>query len=122
MGVNGVCVSPDGRYAYVTHILGRYQLPTTQLERGWMNTNALSVIDVATQKLVNTVLIDDPQNRADYIEVTGNWWYVDDLACYYMDSAGKSDLFRDYCGSRICAPDPNGSGRDVLEWLRGTAL
>ena len=59
MGVNGVCVSPDGRYAYVTHILGRYQLPTTQLERGWMNTNALSVIDVATQKLVNTVLIDD---------------------------------------------------------------
>jgi len=59
MGVNGVCISPDGSYAYVTHILGRYQLPTTQLERGWMNTNALSVIDVATKKLVNTVLIDD---------------------------------------------------------------
>ena len=59
MGVQGVCVSPDGKYAYVTHILGRYQLPTTQLERGWVNTNALSVIDVATKKLVNTVLIDD---------------------------------------------------------------
>ncbi|MCK4999898.1 MAG: YncE family protein, partial [Anaerohalosphaera sp.] len=41
MGVSGVCVSPDGNFAYVTHILGRYQLPTTQLERGWMNTNAL---------------------------------------------------------------------------------
>jgi len=39
-GLRGICVSPDGRYAYVTHILGRYQMPTTQLERGWMNTNA----------------------------------------------------------------------------------
>ena len=41
------------------HILSRYQMPTTQLERGWMNTNALSVIDVAAKKLLNTVLLDD---------------------------------------------------------------
>lgn len=57
--VREVCVSPDGKYAYVVHILSRYQMPTTQLERGWMNTNALSIIDVATRKLVNTVLLDD---------------------------------------------------------------
>jgi hypothetical protein len=43
-------VSPDGRFAYVTHTLGRYQLPTTQLERGWMNTNALSIIDVGRRQ------------------------------------------------------------------------
>jgi len=54
-----ICVSPCGAYAYVTHILSRYQMPTTQLERGWMNTNALSVIDVAAKKLLNTVLLDD---------------------------------------------------------------
>ncbi|MHC4622434.1 MAG: c-type cytochrome [Planctomycetota bacterium] len=54
-----ICISPDGRHAYVTHILARYQLPTTQLERGWMNTNALSVIDAREAKLVNTVLLDD---------------------------------------------------------------
>jgi len=57
--LRGVCISPDSRYVYVTHILGRYQMPTTQLERGWMNTNALSIIDVAERKLVNTVLLDD---------------------------------------------------------------
>ncbi len=57
--VQEVCVSPDGAYAYVAHILSRYQMPTTQLERGWMNTNALSVIDVAEKKLLNTVLLDD---------------------------------------------------------------
>ena len=58
-GLRDVCVSPDGKYSYVTHILARYQLPTTQLERGWMNTNALSIIDVSKRKLLNTVLLDD---------------------------------------------------------------
>ena len=58
-GLRGVGISPDGRYAYVTHSLGRYQLPTTQLERGWMNTSALSVINVKKKELVNTVLLDD---------------------------------------------------------------
>jgi YVTN family beta-propeller protein len=57
--LRGVCLSADGKTAFVTHILSRYQLPTTQLERGWMNTNALSVIDVEAKKLVNTVLLDD---------------------------------------------------------------
>ena len=57
--LHGICVAPDGKHAYVTHILGRYQLPTTQLERGWINTNALSVIEVSSASLVNTVLLDD---------------------------------------------------------------
>ena len=34
-------------------------MPTTQLERGWMNTNALSIIDVASKSLLNTVLLDE---------------------------------------------------------------
>ena len=51
--------SPDGKFIYTVHSLARYQLPTTQLERGWMTTNALTVIDAATAKFVNSVLIDD---------------------------------------------------------------
>lgn len=58
-GARGICISPDGRYVYVTHILARYRLPTTQLDRGWINTNALSVIDAAKMKLVATILLDD---------------------------------------------------------------
>jgi len=58
-GLRGICVSPDGRYAYATHILARYHLPTTQLERGWMNTNALSIIDLKKKSLLNSVLLDD---------------------------------------------------------------
>ena len=57
--VRDVSVSPDGKYAYVVHILSRYRMPTTQLERGWMNTNAMSIIDVPSKTLVNTVLLDE---------------------------------------------------------------
>ncbi len=44
--LRGVCVSPDGRWAYVVHCLGHFNVPPTQLERGWINTNALSLIDL----------------------------------------------------------------------------
>lgn len=54
-----ICISPDGKYAFVPHVLGRYQMPTTQLERGWMNTNALTIIDAQEAKYINTVLLDD---------------------------------------------------------------
>lgn len=57
--VRGLCVSPDGKYVYVAHVLARYQMPTTQLERGWMDTNALSIIDAVNKKFVNSVLLDD---------------------------------------------------------------
>ena len=46
-----VAVSPDGRWAYVAHTRGRTALPTTQLDRGWINTNALSIIDLADKKI-----------------------------------------------------------------------
>lgn len=58
-GLRGLCISPDGKHVYVTHILARYQVPTTQLERGWMNTNALTIIDANGKKHINTVLLDN---------------------------------------------------------------
>ena len=58
-GLRGLCMSKDGKNVYVTHILARYHVPTTQLERGWMNTNALTIIDVDKKALINTVLLDD---------------------------------------------------------------
>ncbi len=57
-------VSPDGKYAVVSHILARYPLPTTQLDRGWMSTNAKTIIDLDRLEIVNTVLLDSVDSGA----------------------------------------------------------
>jgi DNA-binding beta-propeller fold protein YncE len=58
-GLRDVALAPDGRVAYVSHTIGHHQVPTNQLERGWMNVNALSVIDLADANRLGTVLLDD---------------------------------------------------------------
>lgn len=62
--LNDLRISPDGKYAVVTHILGRFYLPTTQLDRGWMNTNAGTLIDLDRMEILNTVLLDSVDRGA----------------------------------------------------------
>ena len=62
--LRGIKITPDGRFALVSHNLGRFQVPTTQLEQGWMNTSALSMIDIGNNSLYATILLDDPENGA----------------------------------------------------------
>lgn len=58
-GLRGLRVSPDGKYAYVTHLVARFLVPTTQIEHGWIATNAISIIDIESQSLMSTILLDD---------------------------------------------------------------
>jgi DNA-binding beta-propeller fold protein YncE len=60
----GIVISGDGKTAYVVHTLGRFPLPTTQLDRGWVNTNALSIIDLRSGTLTATVLLDQMMKGA----------------------------------------------------------
>jgi YVTN family beta-propeller protein len=62
--LRGICITPDGKYIYVTHNLGRFSVPASQLQQGWMNTSALSIIDVEKQAYAGTVLTDDPERGA----------------------------------------------------------
>jgi DNA-binding beta-propeller fold protein YncE len=87
--VYGVTVAPNGEYAYVVHVLSRYQMPTTQLERGWMNTNAMSIINLKEKKLLNTVLLDDLDRGA------ANPWDVettDDGKTIVVSHAGTHEI------------------------------
>jgi cytochrome c peroxidase/DNA-binding beta-propeller fold protein YncE len=59
-----LCVSPDGKYACLAQTVGRFQVPVTQLARGWVNTSALTLIDLASLEVLNTVLLDDPDRGA----------------------------------------------------------
>ena len=59
-----ICVSPDGKYACLSQTIGRFQVPVTQLARGWVNTSALTLIDLASLQVLNTVLLDDAERGA----------------------------------------------------------
>lgn len=68
--VKAIATDASCEYAYVTHLLARYQLPTTQVDRGWMSTNVLSIIDLKACRWLTTVLLDTPQKG------TANPWSV----------------------------------------------
>lgn len=85
--LRGMCLSADGKYVLITHNLGRFQLPTTQLEQGWMNTSALSIIDGESQVLVATVLLDEPDRGA-----AGSWGIDCSEECIYVAHSGTHDI------------------------------
>lgn len=87
--VREIRLSPDGRHAVVTHNLARFQVPTTQLERGWMNTSALTILDVQTRAILSTVLLDDVDRGA------ANPWaaaFSGDGKLLFISHAGTHEL------------------------------
>jgi len=56
--------SPDGKYCFVPHTIGRFTVPTTHLDRGWINTSAISVFDMESGQRINTALLDDTTRGA----------------------------------------------------------
>ena len=63
-GVKDICASPDGNTVYISHIVGRYAYPTTQLDRAWINSNCVSVVDTKSQTITCSVLLDEVDKGA----------------------------------------------------------
>jgi YVTN family beta-propeller protein len=57
--LRGVCVSPDGKYVFVTHLLSNFQEIPFRLETGWINTNVLSIIDAQRRQVIRTIGMDE---------------------------------------------------------------
>ena len=86
-GVKDICTSSDGKYAYVSHVLARYTYPTTQLDRGWINTNAITIIDTASQEVVTAVLLDNVELGA-----ANPWGVACDGSNLVVSVAGTSEV------------------------------
>lgn len=69
-GLKRMAASPDGKFVYATHTVGRYWVPPTQLDRGWIYTNAITEINALTSERSATILLDDMDKGA------GNPWGV----------------------------------------------
>ena len=62
--IRGLALTPDGKYLLATHNLGRFQVPTSQLQQGWMNTSAVSLINTRTFEYGGAVLLDEADRGA----------------------------------------------------------
>lgn len=62
--LRGIGISSDGKYVFVSHNMGRFTVPTSQLQQGWMNTSAMSIIDVEKLAFGGSIVLDDPEHGA----------------------------------------------------------
>jgi len=81
------CLTPDGKYIYVSHNLGRFTVPTSQLQQGWMNTSAFSVIDVASQEYLGAILVDEAEKGA-----AGIWGIACNEDHLYLSHSGTHEV------------------------------
>jgi DNA-binding beta-propeller fold protein YncE len=82
-------LSHDGRTLFVSHTIGRFTVPTTHLDRGWINTSAVSIFDAPGQRYINTVLLDDTMQGA------ANPWglaVTDDDAFLCVNTSGTHEV------------------------------
>lgn len=80
-------LTADGKYLIISHNLGRYTVPTTQLQQGWMNTSAISVIDASTLDYKGAVIVDEPNRGA-----AGTWGIVQADDKLVVSHSGTHDV------------------------------
>ncbi len=73
-------VSADGRYAYIPHVRSLHAMtPHNKIEMGWINSNAVGIIDLSGPSLIGDLMLDNPgagaANPWDMV-VTGSRAYV----------------------------------------------
>lgn len=89
--VKDIVASPDGKTLYLSHSIARYTYPTTQLDGGWIYTNGISVVDVATNKVSYAFLLDDVELGA------GNPWGLainEKGTALYVAISGSGELMK----------------------------
>ncbi|MDE7133725.1 MAG: YVTN family beta-propeller repeat-containing protein, partial [Rikenellaceae bacterium] len=78
---------PDGKYVLVSHNLGRFQVPTSQLQQGWMNTSAVSVVDARSLQFLGSVVLDEPERGS-----AGVWGLACDGDKLVVAQSGTHDV------------------------------
>lgn len=85
--LRGAALSPDGKHLFIAHNLGRYTVPTSQLQQGWMNTSALSIVNTETMTFEGAVLVDEAERGA-----AGTWGVKCDENHIYVSHSGVHEV------------------------------
>ncbi len=96
-GLRGICTTPDGTYALVTHLLSNFRMVPFRVDTGWINVNVVSIIDVPQRKLVGTIGLDEfylgagnPWGVA--CTADGKWVCVSQSGTHELNVIGLADL------------------------------
>ena len=117
----GIAIDAKGARAYVVHTLGRFHLPTTQLDRGWVNTNALSILDLQSGTRIATFLLDQLMDgAADPWDIA----MAPDGATLFITLSGVHQLaVIDLAGlSAMIGEDPDAFTNDLSALHRGKLI
>src|SRR5437879_4747110 len=109
-----VCVSGWSDLAHSSIL----QIPEGR-RAAWLYRRIAPVFPSREWLLARLLLTVDTDHRASYIDLTADWFYVDDWADEYFTKAHGPDRYHAELGRRICLADPHADGSDVLRWLRG---
>ena len=88
--LRSMAVSSDGNEIYITHTVARYSYPTTQLDRGWVNTNGFTLL-TTSDDVPAAFLLDDVDHGA------ANPWDVcvsSDGGSLYFSISGTGELVK----------------------------
>jgi DNA-binding beta-propeller fold protein YncE/mono/diheme cytochrome c family protein len=115
-----ICVSPDCKYACLAQTVGRFQVPVTQLARGWVNTSALTLIDLSSLAVLNTVLLDDPDRGAANPWATawsgdGRWLCVTHAGTHELSVIDFPALLRKLAALAATPQSPSASSRSTTD-------
>lgn len=87
--VRQITASPDGKWVYVAHTYGKVMLPTTQIEKGWINNNVISIIDATNLNVYATLPLDYSVRGASDpwgLEISGDGSFL------YVSLAGINEV------------------------------
>lgn len=68
--LRGICVAPDGRHAFVTHLLSNFESIPFRVDMGWINVNVVSIVDLQRRTANRTLGMDEYDTGA------GNPWDI----------------------------------------------
>ncbi|MGB0835756.1 MAG: hypothetical protein ACPGR2_14690 [Psychrobium sp.] len=83
----------------------------------------------AIYKLLNEIFLDedwflnhlelvyDTDTRCQHIDLTSDWYYMDDWADKFFIEYFDKSLYEQALGRRILLVNPHGDGSDILTWL-----
>ena len=85
---------------------------------GWLYQRIAGLFPSRDWFLEHLVLCEDPDRRGWSIDVSADWYYVDDWADKFFPAAHGPTLYAAELGRRICLANAHGDGSDVLAWVR----